>query len=463
MTAWLLAWMWQGLALAAGVTVAVRHVRGLNAATRHFVWFGSLVAVGWLGWMGSPHARSAAPVAVPAVDPIYIPSAPDVLISGVIGIWAAFSLVALVRLLPGLHAVYALRDRCYPFPHALEARLPLWIEHKAHGRRTELMLCDAVPGATVLGLQRPCIAVPSSLAEALTPDELDQVILHEYAHVQRRDDWTRLTQALLMSVLWIHPAALHVSRALNREREMACDEWVVARTGLPKAYARCLTRAAEVRIDASRRSVLIPALLDGRHDLVRRIDRLLTLNGRTRRNVSLVRAAAALGVMAMIAAHLQGIRFAEIAEVVLPQVARPTLVAQNQSGSFAAHAVPAARVAPARGPAVAPNAAGRDVPDGTVARDSRITRDASNVPDVLDVPGAPDGPGALPSAPIVSSVAFAGVYQVPGVHAARPLEPPNPWTALGAPGVEIASAARKTSVGIAGAVARAGVSLARSF
>ena len=36
-----------------------------------------------------------------------------------------------------------------------------------------------------------------------------------------------------------------VSRVLNREREMACDEWVVARTGLPKAYARCLARAAE--------------------------------------------------------------------------------------------------------------------------------------------------------------------------------------------------------------------------
>ena len=93
------------------------------------------------------------------------------------------------------------------------------------------MICDAVSGATVLGFQRPCIALPSSLVDALTIDELDQVILHEHAHVQRRDDWTRLAQTLLMSVLWIHPAALFVSRALNREREMACDEWVVAQYG----------------------------------------------------------------------------------------------------------------------------------------------------------------------------------------------------------------------------------------
>ena len=78
------------------------------------------------------------------------------------------------------------------------------------------MICDAVPGATVLGFQRPCIALPSSLVEALTADELDQMILHEHAHVQRRDDWARLAQALLQSVLWIHPAAAFVGRALNR-------------------------------------------------------------------------------------------------------------------------------------------------------------------------------------------------------------------------------------------------------
>ena len=47
------------------------------------------------------------------------------------------------------------------------------------------MLCDAVRGATVLGFYRPYIAVPPSLLKALTQDELDQIVLHEHAHVQR--------------------------------------------------------------------------------------------------------------------------------------------------------------------------------------------------------------------------------------------------------------------------------------
>ncbi len=180
MTAWLLTWFWQGSALAGGVAVALRCVPRVNASTRHLIWCGALAAVAWLGWASSPY-RGLTPGPVPGADPIYVPSAPDFLITIGIGIWAAITLVMLLRLLPGLRAVYALRDRCTPVPSSLESRLPLWLEAKARGRRTRLTICDAVPGATVLGFERPCIAIPSSLVDALAIDELDQVILHEYA------------------------------------------------------------------------------------------------------------------------------------------------------------------------------------------------------------------------------------------------------------------------------------------
>ena len=252
-------------------------------------------------WPGSGGPASPYPVPTAVLssgaDPIYIPSAPDVLVNIFVGIWAAIALVSLLRVLPGLRAVYAVRDRCRPFPPDIESRLPLWLEAKACGRRTALMICDEVPGATVLGFHRPCIAIPSSLVEALTLDELDQVILHEHAHVQRRDDWARLAQTLLLSVLWIHPAALFVSRALNREREMACDEWVVARTGLPKAYARCLAHAAEARVRMRGGPTLVPALIGSRHELLRRVDRVLAINGKARRRVSIAGAATAACAM----------------------------------------------------------------------------------------------------------------------------------------------------------------------
>ncbi len=473
MTAWLLTWLWQGLALTAVVAVAIRCAPKLNAATKHLIWCGVLVALLWLGWSSSPETAATALkgcatglqpcLASARLEPIfYVPSAPDNFITTFVGIWMAIALVNLLRLLPGLHGLYALRDRCRPFPPEIEAELPLWLDVKQRGRRTELMICDAVPGATVLGLQRPCIAIPSTLAEALTADELDQVILHEHAHVQRRDDWSRLAQALLMSVLWIHPAALLVSRALNREREMACDEWVVACTGLPKAYARCLTRAAEVHNRIRGGSLLTPALFDRRHELVRRVDRLLTIKGKTRQKVSFVRAVAAMLAMAVISAHLQGVRFAEIADIVLPQVARPMLAAFNETKMVVEEMPIAIR------------------PNGNAAPSGRVEPNAPVGPNAPVALGAPVAPGSAPIAPITitssapvapspiapsiaPSVAFAGVYPVMDASASPSLDSPNRWSALGTPGVEIASAAKKTSIGIANVFSRAGVSLARSF
>jgi len=381
-----------------------------------------------------------------------------VLISTIVGIWLSVALIGLVRLLPSLRAVFALRNRCVPFPVDIESRLPLWLEAKQHGRRTELMICDDLPGATVLGLQRPCIALPRALLEALTIGDLDQVILHEHAHVQRRDDWLRLAQTLLLSVLWVHPAALFISRALNREREMACDEWVVARTDSPRAYARCLARAAEVRGRIKAPSALAPALFGTRHDLVRRVDRLLKLKGQIRRNVSMTGATAAALALVVTSVHLQGLRFAEIAEVMLPTVARPIMTVYNEA-AIALTELPAdvelrlntvrlqtdtrttARVAPA------------------VLADS-VAFSAAVAP---IAPFAPIAPLAAPTAPVAPSVPFAGVYRVPDAPVASSADAPIRWSALSTPGVEIASAAKKTSVGVANVFSRAGVSLARSF
>jgi beta-lactamase regulating signal transducer with metallopeptidase domain len=448
MTAWLLTWLWQGVTLAVGVAVALRCARRLNAATKHFIWCCILAALAWLGWNSSPY-RVLHPAEIPGTHAIDVPSAPDIFISIFLGVWTAIALLALLRLLPSLHAVYAMRDRCRPFPPQIEAALPLWLEAKARGRRTALMLCDVVPGATVLGFQRPCIAIPPALVEGLTVGDLDQVILHEYAHVQRRDDWSRLAQTLLMSVLWIHPAALFASRALNREREMACDEWVVARTGLPKVYARCLAHAAEVRGRVRSGPSLVPAFISGRHDLVRRVDRLLAMNGATRRNISLVGATAGACAMVLVSTQMQTVRFVEIADMVLPHVAGPMTYVYNEASKAIAEAPFTVRRKPD---------ATREVVRASIAPNAPIALNAPNAP---IAPTAPNTPSA-PIAPILEGRTFAGAYALPG--AAVPSDDrPNPWRAAAAPGVEIASVAKRTSLSLANVFSRAGVSLARSF
>lgn len=454
MTAWLLTWLWQGAVLAGGVAVALGCAPRLNAATKHLAWCGVLVAVAWLGWASSPY-RGVPSLEVPGPEPIYVASAPALLITVLAGIWAAAAIVNLLRLLRSLHAISALRDRCRPFPPHVEAQLPLWLEAKAQGRSTQLMVCDEVAGATVLGFRHPCIAIPSALADALTTGELDLAVLHEHAHVQRRDDWARLAQMLLLSVLWIHPAALFVSRALNREREMACDEWVVARTGSPKAYASCLAHAAEIRGSVRSGAYLVPAFVGGRHDLVRRVERLLTMK-KARRHVSAGGAAGAALAILLLSAQLQSVRgLAEVAEIVLPV-------------DLAERAQWMPRVREVRGPVpVQPPRDLRKYPRADTR--VRIAAIASAVaPEVQIAPAADDlssrsFPGSYYLTAPSSAVGAADAPDTPNAPD-TPSTPPNlGWRSLAAPGLEIASAAKKSGVGLAGVFSRAGVSLARSF
>ena len=363
--------------------------------------------------------------------------------------------MSLLRILPGIHAVFRLRDRCRDFPRDVEAQLPLWLEARGlAARRTRLMLCDAVRGATVLGFHRPYIALPPSLLKALTRDELDQIVLHEHAHVQRWDDWARLCQALLQSALWIHPAMAIIGRRLSLEREMACDEWVVARTGLPKAYARCLTRAAEVRGRMGMEPLLGPALFARRRDLVLRVNRLLAGRGRPRRSASAAAVLAGGCALVAVAIQLRGVPLVgEVVEMPLPLVVPPDTVRLKPDTTFFTPDVRVVRNEPTN----LPNPRTSEPNEPTNLSNPRTYE--PNEP--LFEP--PNRPTPEPNEPVsLSGRSFDGHYAA----AERPTAAPESraaWQLAAAAGVEIGASARKTSVGIANTFTRAGVSLARRF
>jgi hypothetical protein len=131
--------------------------------------------------------------------------------------------------------------------------------------------------------------------------------------------------------------------------------------------------------------------------------------------------------------QLQSVRFAEIADIVLPRVSEPLMAMYD--GAQVVFAEMPVTVRPVTVPV-------RLKPDATYEESS-----------------APNAPNA----PSLSARTFAGAYDAstfaPTAHIAsvdKPNAPSNPW-------VEIGSATKKTSLGIASAFTRAGVSLARSF
>ena len=126
-----------------------------------------------------------------------------------------------------------------------------------------------VPGPQVAGVGRPLLTLPHDFAARFPADERDAVLLHELAHVRRRDFGWNLAQALIVSIFWFQPAVWALHRAISRERESCCDSLAVEHGASPAALGRALLRLAE-----HRKWSTIGMAASGGGDLVARVQRL---------------------------------------------------------------------------------------------------------------------------------------------------------------------------------------------
>ena len=104
-------------------------------------------------------------------------------------------------------------------------------------------LSERIATPVVAGLFRPAVLLPASLAAAIAPGRIRDVLLHECAHVARRDPWVVVLQRLVAVVYWPHPLIHFLNRRLARCREEVCDNWVL-RAVRPADYADTLLEVA---------------------------------------------------------------------------------------------------------------------------------------------------------------------------------------------------------------------------
>jgi bla regulator protein BlaR1 len=80
----------------------------------------------------------------------------------------------------------------------------------------------AVPCAA--GFLRPVILIPVGLLANLPPDQIDAILLHELAHIKRRDFVINLLQTFVETLFFFNPALLWMSSIIREERENCCDD-----------------------------------------------------------------------------------------------------------------------------------------------------------------------------------------------------------------------------------------------
>ena len=93
------------------------------------------------------------------------------------------------------------------------------------------------------GFGAPAVVLPES-ADAWGDDRREAVLLHEMAHLRRRDAWTQAVAQAAVAVHWFNPLAWWGYRQHLDAREQACDDVVIQGGARPSAYAAHLVSVA---------------------------------------------------------------------------------------------------------------------------------------------------------------------------------------------------------------------------
>ena len=132
---------------------------------------------------------------------------------------------------------------------------------------------------------KPRVIIPAELWRSLDPEQRAMLLVHELAHLRRRDHWVRWLEIVVRCIYWWHPVVWLAGREMREAEEQCCDAWAVwALPHAAKAYARALVDTVDF---LSERSVPLPAGASGIgqfQDLRRRL--IMIMRGTTPRQLS---------------------------------------------------------------------------------------------------------------------------------------------------------------------------------
>jgi beta-lactamase regulating signal transducer with metallopeptidase domain/protocatechuate 3,4-dioxygenase beta subunit len=181
------------------------------------------------------------------------------LVSLVALLWLAGVVMLTGRLVLGWVLLARLRRSARPAGAAARAMLDRCRADLSVRRAADLVTHPAVRAPVLLWGLGPAIALPPDWEE-VPAESRRAALLHELAHLARRDDWAKAGEELVRALFFFHPLVRWLLNRLDGERERLCDAAVVRHGISPAQLARALLDFAE-RLGAGRPAVTLGGAL----------------------------------------------------------------------------------------------------------------------------------------------------------------------------------------------------------
>jgi len=252
-----------------------------------------------------------------------------------------------VRLTMSLLAVRALRRQSILLNDSeWSAALAAWRERLGIRQAVQLGVSSAVNVPIQIGWLKPMVILPAEMIGNLDPDRHGSILLHELAHVRRRDYAWQILLKLVQVIYWPHPLIWLAGRMIGANREQVCDDLCVHHSSSAGQYRATLLEVASALVRRPAASLGIAmartSKIGGR---LERIDRGCRLSR------CLARWPVRLAIVAVVLAGACMIAPVELAHREAQNEASPDVPGAASTQPIESTVAPAGAVAPATNPA----------------------------------------------------------------------------------------------------------------
>ena len=195
--------------------------------------------------------RSLRSIATLQIHPIHLESRTMDWLIGLYGMSVAFGIARLVHgwLAARRLVATAMEQPLTMLESSLLQACAKRIELPANRIPRVRLLADCSASPMVIGLRNPVLLLPESLSHRSDPAFDDQaltaVMLHELAHIRRRDYLANLLARIVALPIAYHPATQAIHARIRQTREMICDAAAAQALASRSSYARSLLALAE--------------------------------------------------------------------------------------------------------------------------------------------------------------------------------------------------------------------------
>ncbi|GAA3917098.1 M48 family metalloprotease [Chitinophaga oryziterrae] len=162
----------------------------------------------------------------------------------VVLIWIFIILIKSIQLLAGLYSINRIhRQKTTTVGEEWITRLDLLILKMGISKPVLILQSAVVSVPLVVNFLKPVILVPVGMLTKLPVDEIEAILLHELAHIRRKDFIVNIFQQLIETLFFFNPFLLWLSARIREERENCCDdaavEYLPKRSVLVHALVSC--------------------------------------------------------------------------------------------------------------------------------------------------------------------------------------------------------------------------------